>query len=155
MKESNFEFCPPVKDSNSNVTWSNYSVSFDLLSFSTASSKSLVLSLKVSDSFLIVWSTSGKICCNCSDSCFCPIGSRLDLFGVIEIELLELSAILVTGLEKLSTSGLLGSGAICLLGSDASLFLKGEKLPSENKKLVSLGSDGCGTNFERGGKSRL
>ena len=53
------------------------------------------------------------------------------------------------GLTKLSIVGFKGSGAI--LGS---LFLNGDKLPSENRKLVSrglVGSIKCG----RGGKSLL
>ena len=52
------------------------------------------------------------------------------------------SVICVIGLAKLSIIGFEGSGAI--LGS---LFLNGDKLPSENKKLVSRGLAGsrkCG-----------
>ena len=63
------------------------------------------------------------------------------------------SVISVNGLEKLSTLGLDGSGAIF-----GSLFLNGETLPSGDKKLVSLDglTDGrffdkiC---FDKGGKS--
>ena len=59
----------------------------------------------------------------------------------------------MNGLEKLSTLGLDGSGAIF-----GSLFLNGETLPSGDKKLVSLDglTDGrffdkiC---FDKGGKS--
>ena len=71
-------------------------------------------------------------------------------FGVIEIVLFFSSVILVTGLEKLSTLGLEGNGAIF-----GSLSLKGEMLPLGYKKLVPLGSGvlliiGY---LERGGKS--
>ena len=51
--------------------------------------------------------------------------------------LFDSSAILVIGLEKLSTLGLEDSGAIF-----RSLFHKGERLPSGYKKLVSLDSGG-------------
>ena len=66
---------------------------------------------------------------------------------MIAIVLFFSSAICVIGLAKLSIVGFEGSGSI--LGS---LFLNGDKHPSENKKLVSRGSDGsrkCGG----GGKS--
>ena len=59
------------------------------------------------------------------------------------------SVICVIGLAKLSIVGFEGSGAIL-----KSLFLNDNKLPSENKKLVSLGLGGsrkCGG----GGKSSL
>ena len=118
-------------------------------SFSIILSKFQYLSLKVSYSFLIVSSTPGKTYCNSSDNCFCSIGSRTGFFGVIEIVLFDSSTILVIGLGKLSTLVLEGSGAIF-----GSLFRKGERLPSGNKKLVSLGSGGWGTNLERGGKSQ-
>ena len=52
--------------------------------------------------------------------------------GVIEIVLFFSFVISVIGLEKLSTSGLEGRGAI-----DGRRFLNGERL-SGNKKLVSL-----------------
>ena len=54
------------------------------------------------------------------------------------------------GLEKLSTLGFEGSG-----GRVGSLFLNGDKLPSENKKLVSRGSTrGASIGFlDKGGKS--
>ena len=58
---------------------------------------------------------------------------ELGFFGVIDIVLFFSSVISVIVLEKLSTLGLLGSGAIF-----GSLFLNGEKLPSGDKKLVSL-----------------
>ena len=54
---------------------------------------------------------------------------ELFFFGIIDIVLFVSSVISVTGLAKLSTTGLLGSGAIF-----GSLFLKGEELPSEDKK---------------------
>ena len=90
-------------------------------------------SLKVSDVFSMVLSTSGKNFCNCWDNCLCPIGGRTGFFGVIDIVLFFSSVISVIGLAKLSTLSLLGSGAIF-----GSLFLKGEELPSGDKKLVSL-----------------
>ena len=76
---------------------------------------------------------------------------ELVFFGVIELVLFFSSVILVVGLEKLSTLGLEGSGAIF-----GSLFLKGETLPSVYTKVVSLGSGvwgiiGC---LKKGGKSR-
>ena len=72
-------------------------------------------------------------------------------FSVIEIVLFFSSVISLIGLEKLSTLDLEGSGVIF-----GSLFLKGDKLPSGNKKLVSLGSGASGTIgcLERGGESR-
>ena len=80
-----------------------------------------------------------------------PFWFKNCIFGVIEIALFFSSVVLVIGLEKLSTLGLEGSGAIF-----RSLFLKDETLPSGYKKLVSLGSGvwgmiGC---LERGGKSQ-
>ena len=90
-------------------------------------------SLKVSDVFSRVLSTSGKFFCNCWDCCLCPIGGRTGFFGVMDIVLFFPSVISVIGLEKLLTLGLLGSGAI--LGS---LFLNGEEVPWGDKKLVSL-----------------
>ena len=56
----------------------------------------------------------------------------------------------MVGLEKLSTLGFEGSG-----GRVGSLFLNGDKLPSENKKLVSRGSTrGTSTgSLDKGGKS--
>ena len=78
-------------------------------------------------------STSGKNFCSCSDNSLCPIGGITAFFGVIEIVLFFSSVISVIGLEKLSTLGLEGSGAIV-----ESLFLNCETLPSGDKKLVSL-----------------
>ena len=78
-------------------------------------------------------STSGKIFCSCSDNCLCPIGGITTFFGVIEIVLFFSSVISVIGLEKLSTLGLEGSGAIV-----ESLFLNCETVPSGDKKIVSL-----------------
>ena len=53
------------------------------------------------------------------------------------------------GLERLSTLGFEGSG-----GRVGSLFLNGDKIPSENKKLVSRGSTrGASTgSLDKGGK---
>ena len=65
-KESEFWLNPPVKNSNSNIFYSSSS-SLMLLIFSIISFKSSIFSLKVSDSCLIVWSTSGKIEWSCSD----------------------------------------------------------------------------------------
>ena len=64
---------------------------------------------------------------------FVQLVEELVFFGVMDIVLFFSSVISVSGLEKLSALGLLGSGAI--LGS---LFLNGEELPSGDKKLVSL-----------------
>ena len=72
-KELNFEFVPPVKNSNSNVT-SDSSVLPTLLA---NLSISMFRCLKVSAFSLIILSTSGKIFCNCLDNCFCPIGEKL------------------------------------------------------------------------------
>ena len=149
-KELNFEFIPPVKNSNSNVT-SDSSV---LLIFLINSSISSFLSLKESAFSSIVLSTSGKIFCNCCDNCRCPIGGRTSFFGVIEIVLFFSSVISVIGLEKLSTLGLDGRGTIV-----GSMFLSGGTLLSGDKKLVSL--DGVigvkffhKTSLDKIGKSR-
>ena len=111
-------------------------------------------SFKVSDVFWIVLSTSGKIFCSCWDNCLCPIGGRTGFFDVIETVLFFSSVISVIGLEKLSTFGKDGSGAIF-----GSLFLNGETLPSGVKKLVSLdgrigGKFFAKIFFVKGGKSR-
>ena len=82
-KELNLWFCPPLKNSNSNVA-SDSSVQ---PTFSTNSSILLLHSLKVSARSLIVSSTSGKILFSCFDSCFCPMGSKGIFFGVIEMVL--------------------------------------------------------------------
>ena len=54
------------------------------------------------------------------------------------------------GLQKLSTLGFEGSG-----GRVGNLFLNGDKLPSENKKLVSCSSTRAASNgsLNKGGKS--
>ena len=54
------------------------------------------------------------------------------------------------GLEKLSTLGFEKS-----YGRVGSLFLKGDKFPSGNKKLVYRGSLSCGSlgSLDKGGKS--
>ena len=80
-KLSNFKFAPPLKNSNSNV---NSDSSF-LPIFSTNSSIFSVHSLRLLSLSLIVSSTSGKILCNSSDNCFCPIGGNGIFFGVISI----------------------------------------------------------------------
>ena len=151
MKESNFAFLPPLKNSNSNVTSSKESSDCaDLLpSFSIISSDSKVLSLKVSDSFWIVSSTSGKCFYNCFDSCFCPVISTRGFLGVNEIVLFDSSTILVDGLEKLSIFGLDGNGAKC-----DNLAVKSELVPRSLSKPVSLSGRGSGVNFDSGGKSR-
>ena len=75
---------------------------------------------------------------------------ELVFFGVIEIALFFSSGVLVIGLDKLSTLGLEGNGAIF-----GSLSLKDEMLPLGYRKLVPLGSGVRGMigYLERGGKS--
>ena len=110
------------------------------------SSKPLTFSLKVSDSSLIVSLTPRKIAWSCWNEFLSSIFGT-GLLGVIAIVLFFSSVVCVIGLAKLSVAGSEGSGAI--LGS---LFLNGDKLPSEKKKLVSrglVGSRKCGG----GGKS--
>ena len=82
-KESNFEITPPVKNSNSNVI-SSFS---SLPTFLTNSSIFSILSLKASEVFSIVLSTSGKIFCNCWDNCCWPVGGKTVCLGVREIVL--------------------------------------------------------------------
>ena len=101
IKELNFEFSPPLKNSNSNVA-SDFSV---LPTFSTNSSMSRFRSLKVSALSLVVSSTSGKILLSSCDR-LCPVGERTAFFSVIEIALFFSSVMSVIGLEKLFIFGL-------------------------------------------------
>ena len=133
-----------MKNWNSN-TFCFFRSSSILLTLSFILSKSSIFSLQVSDSFVIVSSTSGKIDSSCSDKFLSSIFGT-GLLGVIAIVLFFSSVIIVIGLAKLSIVGFEGSGAIL-----RSLFLKGYKLSrrfrSENEKLVSRGSVGsrkCG-----------
>ena len=126
MNESNFWFAPPVKNSNSNIFCSSWSLSI-LLTLLIISSKSS----KVSDSSLIVSLTFGKIDWNCLDRFLSSIHGN-GLWEIIAIALILSSVVWVIGFAKLSMVGFEGSRAI--LGN---LFLNGDKLPSENKKLVS------------------
>ena len=133
-----------MKNWNSN-TFCFFRSSSILLTLSFILSKSSIFSLQVSDSFVIVSSTSGKIDSSCSDKFLSSIFGT-GLLGVITIVLFFSSVIIVIGLAKLSIVGFEGSGAIL-----RSLFLKGYKLSrrfrSENEKLVSRGSVGsrkCG-----------
>ena len=84
---------------------------------------------------------------------FVLLVEELGFFGVMEMVLSFSSVISVIGLEKLSTLGLDGNGAIF-----GSLFLNGETLPSGNKKLFSLDGPIGGRFFDKicfdeGGKS--
>ena len=133
-----------MKNWNSN-TFCFFRSSSILLTLSFILSKSSIFSLQVSDSFVIVSSTSGKIDSSCSDKFLSSIFGT-GLLGVITIVLFFSSVIIVIGLAKLSIVGFEGSGATL-----RSLFLKGYKLSrrfrSENEKLVSRGSVGsrkCG-----------
>ena len=133
-----------MKNWNSN-TFCFFRSSSILLTLSFILSKSSIFSLQVSDSFVIVSSTSGKIDSSCSDKFLSSIFGT-GLLGVIAIVLFFSSVIIVIGLAKLSVVGFEGSRAIL-----RSLFLKGYKLSgrfrSENEKLVSRGSVGsrkCG-----------